>query len=120
MNISFHRGKIEIDSLCSKAGKQVNALKRMKYLLDKQCKCVIYNSFISSNFNYSPVTWMFSNKSNFEKLNKTNKRALTFVVGNDAMQYDDLCEQEKQLNIEKRCIKAAAIQMYKIKKPKRK
>ena len=106
----------QIDSLCSKAGKQVNALKRMKYLLDKQCKCVIYNSFISSNFNYSPVTWMFSNKSNFEKLNKTNKRALTFVVGNDAMQYDDLCEQEKQLNIEKRCIKAAAIQMYKIKK----
>ena len=106
----------QIDNLCCKAGKQINALKRMKYLLDKQCKCIIYNSFVSSNFNYSPITWMFSNKLNFEKLNKTNKRALRFVVGNDMMPYDDLCMQEKQLDMEKRCIKAAAIQMYKIKK----
>lgn len=105
-----------IDDLCSKASKQVNSLKRMKHLLDKNCKCIIYNSFVSSNFNYSPLAWMFSSKSNFEKLEQTNIRALRFVTNNDAMQYDEICRQEKQLNVEKRCIKAVAVQMFKIKK----
>jgi hypothetical protein len=103
------------DELCNQTSKQINALKRMKHYLDKPCKKIIYNSYISSNFNYCPTVWMFAGKTNMEKLEKTNKRALRFVVNDNEAEYDQICRDENELSIYKRCIKAAAIQMYKIK-----
>lgn len=104
-----------VTEVCNQTGKQINALKRIRNYLDKPCKTVIYNSYISSNFNYCPVVWMFANKTNMEKLEKINKRALRFVVNNDEANYEDICKNEEILNINRRCIKSAAIQMFKIK-----
>ena len=50
-----------IDEVCKQTGKQINALKRTKHYLDKETKKIIYNSYISSDFNCS-VVWMSSNK----------------------------------------------------------
>ena len=76
----------------------------------------IYNSYINSNFNYCSVVWMLSNKTNLKKLENTNKRALRFVTSKDHLSYEAICEQEDQLNIQRKCIKATAIMMYKIRK----
>ena len=107
-----------INEICNKTSKQINALKRMKHFIDRPCKNIIYNSYISSNFNYCPIVWMFTGKMNVDKLEKTNKRALRYVINNDDAEYDDLCNEQKVLNIHKRCIKTVAIQMYKIKQQK--
>ena len=56
----------EIDEICRQSGKQVNALKRIKHCLDKECKYVIYNSYIKSNFNYCSIVWMLTNKSHMD------------------------------------------------------
>ena len=104
-----------INEICNKTSKQINALKRMKHFLDRTCKNIIYNSYISSNFNYCPIVWMFTGKINLEKIEKTNKRALRYVANNYEAEYDDMCQDQKVLNIHKRCIKTVAIQMYKIK-----
>ena len=110
LNFSSH-----IDQLCQQAGKQTNALKRIKYHLDKECKILIYNSYISSNYNYCPVVWMFTWKLNIDKLEKSNKRAIRFVTNDYESTYETLCRDQKFINIHARCIKAVAIQMYKIK-----
>jgi hypothetical protein len=107
---------LHIDELCGQAGKQINALKRLKQYLDKECKNTIYNSYINSNFNYCSLIWMFTSKTNMEKLEKTNKRALRFVTNQGYLSYDEICKKEKQLNIHKKCVKNAAITMYKIRK----
>ena len=105
-----------IDKLCHQTGKQINALKRIKHHLEKDSKRTIYNSYINCNFNYCSVVWMFTNKSNMDKLERTNKRALRFVTNQGHLSYDELCRQEKQLTVFERCIKNMAIQLYKIKK----
>ena len=76
----------------------------------------IYNSYISSNFNYCQIGWMFTNKTNLKKLEKRNKRALRLVTNKVDLDYESICEQEKQFSIHKRCIKQVALQMYKIKR----
>ena len=76
---------------------------------------IIYNSYISSNFNYCPIVWMFTGKLNFDKLEKSNKRAIRFISNDAESSYEQLCTEEKLLNIHKRCIKSVAIQMFKIK-----
>ena len=42
-----------------KASRQINALKRVLKYLDENCRTMGYKSFVSSNFNYCPVAWMF-------------------------------------------------------------
>ena len=105
-----------IDDICSQAGKQINALKRIRHYLDKRCRTTIYNSYINSSFNYCSVAWMFTNKGNREKLEKTNKRALSFITGKSHLDYDQICKENKQLNVHRKCVKATAILMYKVKR----
>ena len=107
-----------INKICCQTGKQINALKRIKHHLEKDSKLTIYNSYINCNFNFCSIVWMFTNKSHMEKLERTNKRALRFVTNKGHLSYDELCRQEKQLTVYRRCIKNMAIQVYKIKKGK--
>ena len=103
-----------MDNISRQAGKQVNAVKRMKHYLDKRTRNIIYNSYINCNFSYCSVVWMFANKTNLEKLERTNKRALRVVTNKDHLHYEELCQQEKKLNVFQQCMKSAAIMMYKV------
>ena len=73
--------------LCTKAGRQLNVLQRMRGSLDYVSKMAIYNSFIISNFNYCPVVWMFTSKSSLNKLENIQKRALRFVCNDFVSNY---------------------------------
>lgn len=104
-----------INDICNKVGKQINALKRIKRHLDRECKRIIYNTYISSNLSYCSVIWAFANATNTNKLENTNKRALRFVTGNSNFSYDDICVQGRELRIKSRCTKAIAVTLYKVK-----
>ena len=65
--------------LCTKTSGQLNVLQRMRVSLDYVSRMAIYNSFVTSNFNYCPVVWMFTSKSSLNKLKNIQKRALRFV-----------------------------------------
>ena len=65
--------------------------------------------------NYCPLIWLYSGKLGMDKIEKTNKRALAFITSDTESNYEELCRNQKQLTIYKRCIKAVAMQMYKIK-----
>ena len=47
-------------------------------------------------------------------MERTNKRALRFVTNKGHLSYEEICKQEKQLSVYKRCIKNLAIQLYKV------
>ena len=107
---------MHIDEICSQTSKQINALRRIRHYLTKESKMTIYNSYINSNFNYCSVVWMFSKKCNSDKLERTNKRALRFSTNKESSSYETICEEEKQLNVYRKCVKSTAIMMYKVRK----
>ena len=92
-----------VDKVCSQTGKQINCLKRIKHHLDLKTKQLIYNTYVASNFNYCSIIWMLSSKTNMEKLERTNKRALRFVTNKYHLSYEEICNQEKQLSVYRRC-----------------
>ena len=57
---------------------------------------------------------MFANKTDIEKLEQTNKRALRLVTNKSHLCYKDLCAEERQLSVIKNCMKSGAVLMYKI------
>ena len=48
-----------IASLCKKAASQLHAICRLQNQMGKMEKEILINSFVYSNFNYSPVVWHF-------------------------------------------------------------
>ena len=107
---------LHIDEICGQTGKQVNALKRIRHYLDKKCKMIIYNSYINSNFNYCSPIWFFTNKSNMDKLERTNKRALRFATNKESVSYENICKEENQLSVFRKCVKSIAILIFKARK----
>ena len=79
-----------ISKMCTKASRQIDALKRVSKYLDGNCRIMIYKTFISSTFNYCPISWMFYGKTNLNKLEKLQERGLRFVFRDTTSSYENL------------------------------
>ena len=82
-----------ISEICKKGSQQLNILKRMGKYLNRLGRLTVYYSFILSNFNYTPVTWLqertlrfiyedYANTCTYENLLKKIKFAIfeTFKI----------------------------------------
>lgn len=105
--------KDHITKLCKQAAKQINVLKRLSNLLDRQSKLLIYNSFISSVFNYSPLVWSFTTKGCITMIEKINERALRFVLNDNVSNYATLLIKAKKDSFVCHRNKLIAQQVYK-------
>ena len=61
---------IRVSSMCKKAAKQLNALKRIGHLLDQSSRLTIFRAYIMSNFNYCPLVWHFCSKKKLQRFTK--------------------------------------------------
>ena len=102
-----------VSQMCLKASRQINALKRISKYLDEKCRILVYKSFISSNFNYCPVSWMFCGKTNLNKLEKLQERALRFVFHDATSPYETLLERGNFLSLSVYRVRCLAIEVFK-------
>ena len=102
-----------VENVCIKASRQVNALMRLSNLLDYDTKLLLYNAFISANYEYCPVIWSLCNKTLLNKLSKIQCRALRFVSGNFQTDYQCLLSECNMRNINTTFIIKIAIEMFK-------
>ena len=102
-----------VSKMCQKASRQMDALKRVSKYLHKSCHILVYKSFIPSNFNYCPVSWMFCGKTNLNKLEKLQERALQFVFHDITSPYETLLEPGNFLPLSVYRIRCLAIEVFK-------
>ena len=102
-----------ITNICIAASRQINALKRLSKYLNERSRVLIYKSFISSNFNYCPVTWMFCGGKNVTKLEKLQERALRFVFKDNNSSYADLLKRGNFLSLSAYRIRNLAMEVFK-------
>ena len=75
-NLKFNS---HISSICQKAGRNLNALKRVAKTLPSSVTLMLYKTYISCHFNFCPLVWHFCGESNTQKLERIQNRALRFV-----------------------------------------
>ncbi len=75
-----------VNEICKKAGNQVRAMARLCGMLDEKSRFLIFNAFIISNFMYCPIVWHMCSISDSKRLEKTQERALRYVLDD----YDSL------------------------------
>ena len=83
-----------ITDLIKKGNNKLHALARIsKYLKEEKLK-ILMKTFIQSQFNYSPLVWMFHNRTLNHKINKLHERALRIVYKNETLSFQELLEKD--------------------------
>ena len=110
LNFSEH-----VSILCKKGNQKLHALARIaKYLTEHKLK-IIMKTFIQSQFNYCPLTWMFHNRTLNNKINRLHERALRIVYKNDNLTFQQLLDKDNSVTIHDRNLQRLAVEMYKAK-----
>ena len=81
-----------VATLCKKAARQINALQRISKFIDYEGRLRIYESFITSNFEYCSTVYNNFVISQDRKMEKLNKRALKLVSNDYTKSYSQLLE----------------------------
>ena len=82
LNFSYH-----VSQVCNRANRQLNALKRLANFLDVNTKLQLYKSFIMCHFSYCPLVWNMCGKTNNDKLERIQYRALKFIFEESVIDY---------------------------------
>ena len=104
-----------ITKICMKANQKLHALKRISKYLDSEKLRIIMKTFIESQFNYCPLTWMFHSRQLNNKINKLHERALRMVYKNTNLSFQELLDLDESFCIHHRNLQRLATEMYKIK-----
>ena len=83
---SLHFDK-HVTKITKKVGKQLDVLCRFKKMLSSSTKLCLYNSFIMSYFTYCSTVWHNCMKSDSDRLDKLNERALRYIYSDRSSTY---------------------------------
>lgn len=99
--------------LCKKANNKVSALMRLRKKLDFDQKLTLFNSFVSSQFGYSPLIWMFHGKTSHDLVNRVHRRALRALYNDFQSPYKDLLSKGNHLTIHEINLQKLITKVYK-------
>ena len=104
-----------VESLCKKASQKLNALARMASSLKFKQRKLLLNAFITSQFSYAPVVWMFHSRKLNNRINRIHERAIRLVYKDYTSSFDELLFKDNSFRIHHRNLQKLAIEIFKVK-----
>ena len=75
----------------------------------------LMKAFITSQFNYCPLIWMFHSRQLNNQINKIHERALRLVYKDNKLTFNDLLELDNSVTIHQRNLQILATEIFKVK-----
>ena len=75
----------------------------------------LMKAFITSQFNYCPLIWMFHSRQLNNRINKINERALRLAYKDNKLTFNDLLKLDNSVTIHQRNLKILATEIFKVK-----
>ena len=98
-----------------KTSANLNALARISGYMDLPKRRLIMKSFITSQFVYCPVIWMFHSRALNNKINSIHERALRITYNDSKSTFEELLNKDNSVSIHHRNLQVLAIKKFKIK-----
>ena len=71
-----------VKRLCNKVSQKLNALARVSHYINFEQRRMIMKAFITSQFSYCPLVWMFHSRKSNNRINRLHERSLRIVYNN--------------------------------------
>ena len=104
---------LNINNICKFVSKELNALVRLKYLLDFEEKEVLISSFFLSNFNSCPLVWSISSAKSLNKVENLQKRVLRFLRNDYRSSYNELLKESGKNTVNVSNYRTLCIEIFK-------
>ena len=104
-----------VSSLCVKAGQKLHALSRISSFMNIKKRKLIMNAFITSQFGYCPLVWMFHSREMNNRINRIHERSLRIVYKNKQSTFQELLDRDKSVSVHHSNIRKLAIEIFKVK-----
>ena len=88
-----------VSSLCKKASQKLHALARIVNYMDLSKRKSLMKAFITSQFNYCPLIWMFHSRELSNRINRIHERALRLVYQDNSLPFAELLEKDNSVTI---------------------
>ena len=88
-----------VSLLCKKASQKLHALSRIAHFMDVNKRTMIMKAFISSQFGYSPLIWMFHSRKSNNRINSLHERTLRIVYNDTKSTFSQLLEKDNAVTI---------------------
>ena len=110
-NLSFEN---HVTSLCKKASQKLHALARISHYMDLIKRRNLMKAFITSQFSYCPLKWMFHSRSLNNKINRIHERALRLVYQNN-LNFSELLDLDNSVTVHQNNFQVLVTEIYKVK-----
>ena len=110
--LSFNK---HINDLCKKVSARLNALAGISNYMDLPKRWGIMKSFITSQFGYCSLIWIFHSRALNNKINSIQERALRITYNDSKSTFEELLNKDNSVSIHHRNLQVLAIEMFKIK-----
>ena len=97
-----------------KVCKKLNTLAQILSYTTLDKRKILMKGFITSQFGYRSLVWMFRSKILGRKINELPERALKIIYGDKTSSFNELLEKDNFVSVHHKNLQALAIEMYKI------
>ena len=104
-----------VDSLCKKASQKLNALAWMVSSLKFKQRKLLLSAFITAQFSYASVIWMFHSRNLNNRINHIYERVLRLVYKGYTSTFDELLLKDNSFTIHHRNLQKLAAEIFKVK-----
>ena len=87
-----------ITSLCKKASQKLHALARISHYMDLNKRRSLMKAFITSQFSYCPLIWMFHSRNLNNKINRIHEQVLRLVYQNN-LSFSELLDLDNSVKV---------------------
>ena len=109
--LTFHD---HVSELCTKASQKLHALSRVSQYMNIDQRKLVMRAFISSQFGYCPLVWMFHSRKLNNRINKIHERSLRIVYNDEVSSFEELRIKDNSFTIHERNIQTLAVELYKV------
>ena len=112
-NLTFEN---HINNICKRASQKLNALARAALYMNMQKRRITMKSFVTSQFRYCPLIWMFHSRRLNNKINSIHERALRITYQDRIFTSQKLLNKDNPVSIHHINLQALATEMFKIRR----
>ena len=103
-----------VNNLCNKVSQKLNALTRIASYINPKQRRIIMKAFITSQFGYCPLVWMFHSRRINNRINRLHERSLRLTYTDYNSSFKDLLSKDKSVSIHERNLQVFATLLYKV------
>ena len=103
-----------VTSLCKKEIQKLHVLARISHYMDLNKRRNLMKAFITCQFSYCPLLWIFHSRNLNNKIYRKHERALRLVYQNN-MSFSQLLDLDKSVTVHQKNLHVLMTEIYKVK-----